>query len=89
MWCLGRFLPLIIGDLIEEENPYWGNFLSHADIMDEIFAPVYSVDRISYLAMIIEYFLHDFKALYPHRQLTPKMHYLVHIPTWIKWYYNN
>ena len=45
MWCLGRFLPLLIGDLVEEENPYWENYLGHADIVDKVFVPVKSVDR--------------------------------------------
>lgn len=78
MWCLGRLLPLMIGDLVEEDNEYWENYLSHLEIMDEIFAPVYSIDRLGYLKMMVEDFLYDFKVLYP---LTPKMHYLVHIPT--------
>lgn len=54
--------------------------------MDEVFAPVTSGDRMEYVAMIIEDFLEEFKTLYPLRPLTPKMHYLVHVPTWIKWY---
>lgn len=86
MWCLGRYLPVIIGDLIDEDDPHWNNYLSHLEIVDEIFAPVYSEDRIGYLKMIIEDFLYDFKSLYPNRHLTPKMHYLVHMPTWIQWY---
>lgn len=85
MWCLGRLLPLIIGHLVEENDQYWDNYLLHLEIMDEVFAPVYSLDRIPYLKMIIEDFLHDFKLLYPNRPITPKMHYLVHIPTWIEW----
>ncbi len=86
MWCLGRYLPLIIGDLVDEDDPNWNNYLSHLEIVDEIFAPVYCEDRIGYLKMIIEDFLYDFTSLYPNRPLTPKMHYLVHMPTWIKWY---
>ena len=86
MWCLGRFLPLIIGNIVEKDNQYWDNYLSHLEIMSEVFAPVYDIERIGYLRMMIEDFLFDFKSLYPNRPLTPKMHYLVHIPTWIKWY---
>ena len=75
MWCLGRFLPLLIGDLAEEENPYWENYLAHADIIDEVFAPVTSVDITEYTAMMIEDFLHDFKELYPKWRLN--FHYKV------------
>ena len=57
----------MIGSLIDEENPYWDNYLSHAEIMDEIFAPVYHEDRIDYLRMIIE----DFRYIQTDR-LLPK-----------------
>ena len=85
MWCLGRYLLFLIGDFIEEEDPHWENFLCHLSIMDEVFAPLTSNDRTEYLQMIVEDFLTDFKWLYPHRPLPPKMHYLVHLPTWIRW----
>ena len=85
MWCLGRFLPILIGDKIPNDYPYWDNFLSHRQIMDEVFAPITRPDRMDYSAMLIEDFLEEFKELYPDRPLTPKMHYLVHIPTWTKW----
>ena len=84
MWCLGRFLPLLIADKIPGDNPYWENFLHHLQIIVEVFAPVTSDDRLDYLGMLIEDFLQDFTTLYK-RSLTPKMHYLVHLPTWIKW----
>jgi 5-hydroxyisourate hydrolase-like protein (transthyretin family) len=38
------------------------------------------------IGMLIEDFLEEFKVLYPERSLTPKMHYLVHIPTWMNRY---
>lgn len=83
MWCLGRFLPILIGDKIPSNYAYWENFLCHLVIMDEVFAPITSEERADYLGMLIEDFLEDFTALYPERPLTPKMHYLVHIPTWV------
>ena len=78
MWCLGRFLPIIIGDTIPDGYTYWENYLTHLDIMDEVFAPVTNMERIDYVGMLIEDFLE--------RSLTPKMHYLVHIPTWMNRY---
>ena len=57
--------------------------------MDEIFAPITTEERTKYISMIIEDFLEDFTVLYPERPLTPKMHYLVHVPTWTKWYVLN
>ena len=85
MWCLGRFLPLLIGDLLDEDDDYWEHFLLHAQIIDEVFAPSTSTERIGYLNLLIPDFLHDFKILYPHASFTPKMHYLLHTPQWIKW----
>lgn len=85
MWCLGRFLPVLIGDKIPDDCPYWENYLTHLDIMDEVFAPVTSGGRLEYITMLIEDFLEEFKELYPERPFTPKMHYLVHVPTWMKW----
>ena len=32
---------------------------------------------------MIEDFLYDFRQLYPERRLTPKMHYLIHVPSWM------
>jgi len=86
MWCLGRCLPILIGDLIPEEHPYWNNFLLLLDIVNELFAPVTHPHRADYLSIIVGEFLEDFKELYPNRPLTPKMHYMVHMPTWTKRY---
>lgn len=84
MWCLGRFLPIIIGDKIPEDYPYWENYIAHLEIINEVFAPIVDEDRLEYLAMLIEDFLQGFRTLYPNRLLTPKMHYLLHIPTWMR-----
>ena len=77
MWCLGRYLPILVGDKIPGEHAHWGHYLLHLSIMDEVFAPICCEDRLDYLRMLIEDFLVEFKELYD-RPLTPKMHYLVH-----------
>lgn len=87
MWCLGRFLPILIGDLVPEEHCYWENFLTLLDIVNELFAPVTTTDRADYVSLLVEVFLGGFKELYPTRPLTPKMHYMVHLATWTKRYY--
>ena len=48
MWCLGQFLPLLIGDLVEEEDIFWNNYLTHADIVKEVFALSTSVSIREY-----------------------------------------
>ena len=86
MWCLGRFLPILIGDLVPEEHCYWENFLTLLDIVNELFAPVTTTDSADYVSLLVEVFLGGFKELYPTRTLTPKMHYMVHLATWTKRY---
>ena len=83
MWCLGRCVPFFIGDKIPDDYPFWDNYLTH---LHEVFAPVIHEERLDYLRMLIKDFLHEFRVLYPGRPLIPKMHYLVHFPTWIKSY---
>ena len=83
-WCLGRFLPLLIGDLVAEEDDKWENFIHLLKIMEYVFAPVTTADKLDYLQTLIEDYLIGFTQLYPDRPLVPKMHYLIHMPTWMK-----
>lgn len=89
MWCLGRFLPLLIGHFVPEGDSFWENFLLLLTIMDYVFSPVTTADKADYVAMLVEDFLTDFKDLYPERRLIPKMHYMIHLPSWMKWYVNS
>ena len=52
--------------------------------MEYIFAPITTTDKLEFLQMLIQDFLAEFTHLYPERPLTPKMHYLVHMPSWMK-----
>ena len=96
MWCLGRYLPLLIGDLIPEDDEHRENFLRLMCIVDYILAPVCTANIVAHLGHQIQLFLTDFKTLYPESNLTPKMHYLVHYPdhmlrytllNWLQWCY--
>ena len=77
MWCLGRFLPLIVGDLVPAGNVHSDNYVLLLDIVDELLAPVTIPDRADYVAMLVEDFIESFKGLYPSRPLTPKMHFMI------------
>jgi len=83
-WCLGRFLPLLVGDLVPDDDETWGVFLDLLKIMEYLFAPVTTDDKLEYLQLLTENYLRDFKRLHPDRQLTPKMHYTLHMSTWTK-----
>ena len=83
-WCLGRYLPLLVGDVVPTDDEKWENFLCLLKIIQFIFAPIIIDDEVDYLQMLIEDYLTCFVELYPYRPLVPKMHYLIHMPTWIK-----
>lgn len=40
MWTLGRFLLLVVGHFIPENNEYWINYLRLLEIMSTVFGPV-------------------------------------------------
>lgn len=84
MWCLGRILPLLIGQLIQPDDPHWENYLTLLGIMDHLFGQVTTPDKADYMSMLVEDFLYEFCELYPERRLIPKMHYMVHLGSWIK-----
>jgi len=83
MWCLAQYLPLMIADLVPNNNEHWIHYLKLLEIIDYTFAPVITPDKAAYIQMLVEDFLAEFCDLYPHRRLIPKMHYLVHISSWI------
>lgn len=81
MWCLGRFLPLMIGNLIPQEDERWQLFNMLLEINDIVFSPIVSEDSIGVLEGLIEEHHETFLALYPGRSVIPKMHYMVHYPS--------
>ena len=89
MWCLGRLLPLMIGNKIKEDDPYWLHYLLLLTILDFVLAPVTSRDVVAYLRTLIDEYLHGFKQLYPQCRIIPKMHYLVHYPDMMERYYSH
>ena len=84
MWCLTRNLPLIIGDLIPEDDPHWELILSLLHIMSIIFAPAITREATYMLQYLIKDHLESFKHLYPDERIKPKQHYLVHYPRCIR-----
>ena len=80
MWTLARFLPLIIGQLIPEENKFWLNFLRLLDIMDILFSTSLSPEDCGYLEALISDHHTCFFELYSSLNVTPKLHNLIHMP---------
>ena len=81
-WALARMLPLLIGDLVPSDNHYWQLFLLLLKITDIMMAPRCTSAIAAYLRQLIEEHHTLFRELYPDRPLTPKLHYLVHVPNW-------
>ncbi len=80
MWLLGRILPIVIGDLVPEGDPYWENYLIMMRIVDILFSPRTTEDLIGYLSQKIYLHHSQFKDLYPNDSIIPKMHFMVHMP---------
>ena len=57
LWCLGRYLPLLIGDLVAEGNEYWECFMLLLEIVDILFAPCISEGQIAHLRLLIQVLL--------------------------------
>lgn len=81
-------LPLLVGDLVPSDDPYWQLFLLLLKITDIVMAPKSTPAIAAYLRQLIEEHHTKFVHLYPDRSLTPKLHYLVHMPNWILRYVN-
>ena len=79
-----RYLPLIIGDLVPTNDINWRCFLYLHDIIEICMSPCISAITISYLTELIAIHHEVFKECYPSVQITPKIHYLIHIPEQIR-----
>lgn len=86
MWCLATHLPLIIGDLVPEDNAYWDLFLTLLDITSICFSPILSSEQIAYLQVLIEDHHSEFCNIYPDCSIIPKMHFMIHMPSVILQY---
>lgn len=83
MWCLARILPLLIGEFIPTDELHWDKYLLMLTIVDYVFAPVTSNEVIPYLKTIIQEHHENFCHLYPDASVTPKFHYIIHLPEWL------
>ena len=80
MNLLGHILPLLVGDLIPDDDEYWELFLKMMDITDILFSPKTSDDHAAYVATLIREHHYDFHRLYPDHNIIPKMHFMLHMP---------
>lgn len=86
MWELMNIFPFIVD--MSLDDAHHACFMLLNDISGILFSPVIAKDQIPFLAILIKQYLEQFTILYPHRPLTPKFHYLVHIPALIARYHS-
>ena len=83
MWNLAVYLPLMIGP---ESDKEWECFLLLLDVLQICVSSIFSVDLVDYLKVLIEMYLSLFHECYPHKNIIPKQHYMIHFPSQIlKW----
>ena len=84
MWLLGRLLPAMVGHCVPEDDERWCNLLLLLRITGYLFAPKVTSDEANYVGILIEHHHLAFQDLYPDESITPKFHYMVHMPRLIK-----
>ena len=84
MRCLIRYLPLIIGDLVPEDNEHLELILVLLECMDFIFCPEITVGETFFLKQLIKDHYDYFLARYSDRNLKPKHHFMTHYPQQIR-----
>jgi hypothetical protein len=84
-WSLIKYLPIIVGDLVPDNDPHWLFLLDLCYLVDLVFAPMFTEGMIEYLRDVIADHLEQMKTLYGAvTTLKPKHHLMVHFPTIIK-----
>ncbi len=84
MWNLAVLLPLMIGDKVPNFDKRWESYLLLIEITKICTARITSIEISDYLAALIKDHHEVFRYCYPAVSMTPKTHYLVHIPRLLK-----
>lgn len=78
IWLIATNLPLAIGSLIEEKDLRWACYTTLMEICRLIFKSQITELEICHLQSLVFEYLDLFKKCYPNRNITPKMHFLIH-----------
>lgn len=73
-------LPFMVGDLVPQNNPNWQNFLRLLQITLLTLSPIASDITIHSLRHLVAAYNTNYVALYPSQNITPKHHYMIHLP---------
>jgi hypothetical protein len=83
MWCLIRYLPLVIGDLVPEGNKHLELILLLIECIDFIFSREVTIEESFFIEHLIKDPNNHFLELYPDCHLKPKLHFMIHYPSQI------
>ncbi|XP_064482426.1 uncharacterized protein LOC135395121 [Ornithodoros turicata] len=86
IFCLFRHLGCYVGDRVPSDCPVWRLYTLLREVVDLIMARSIPVTHIPYLQRCITMFLVDFHDQFPSTAVPPKMHFLVHYPSYIQKY---
>ena len=78
-WCLFRLLPLLIGDVVDDQDKVWQVYILAREITDIVMAPVVDPAWLPYLELIIAHHHTLLRDVAP-KAFIPKMHFIVHYP---------
>lgn len=77
-----RILPFVLRGV--EDNTYVHLIHELIEIVHIVFAPVLTIATVSRLKSLIETHMKHWRDLFPGHNITPKQHYLIHLPSQIK-----
>lgn len=77
-----RMLPFVLGSL--EDNAYVHLINELTEIVQIVFAPILTITTVSRLKSLIKNHMKHWKKLFTECNITPKQHYLIHLPSQIK-----
>ena len=81
MYCLLRLLPIMVGEQVPEEDPYWKFYLELREIVDVLFSQSWTQPLADHYQTILAAHLKNFTVVFPGFTLPPKHHYLLHYGT--------
>ena len=84
MWHLFNMIPLLLCEFSLDDSELYECFLLLQEITTIVFSLLLCIEQIEYLEFLIPQYLEKFKEILQPRLLTPKCHYLIHLPRLMK-----
>ena len=80
-WCLAVNLPVLIGEWVPADDEHYYCYLTLLAILAICVATSVTAEDACLLTTMIADYHQRFRQLYPDQPVTPKMHYMVHLPS--------